>query len=186
MAVLGDPHLADVMERYRFSIVEMRTLGSGSAPWARGFDGRMAFDNGGRWRQVALYVRRDLMCEQCGETFGYSFRVVAEGGTHQGRRAQAYEALTRAVQRQLRRRLRCPHCRAVQRERRRHFVRYDRRHSLIGSAAIGGGVLGSIGCVMGGYALAGGWGLALGAAAAVGLVIKLTEWMLVHLLEGDG
>lgn len=185
MAMMGDPYLTVLMERYHFSIVEMRTLHSGSSPWARDAEGHLAFDTGGRWRQVALAVRREMTCEQCGTPFAYTFRVVEEGGTHRGRRAQNYDALKRAVERQLRRRVRCPHCQTVQQQPRRTLVRRDRRDNLVGVVSIGGGMVGAVTCVTGGYVLAGGWGSVLGAVVALGWVIKLTQWMLAHLLEGE-
>ena len=185
MAVPGNPHLAGLMERYHFSIAEMRTLHSGSSPWARDAEGHLAFDTGGRWRQVALVVRREITCERCGAPFAYTFRVVEESRTHRGRRAQHYDALKRAVARQLRRRIRCPHCGAWQQQPRRALIWHDRRDNFIGIAAIGGGMLGAVACVAGGQLLAGGWGAALGAVLAVGWVIKLTQWMLLHLLEGE-
>jgi len=180
--MLWDDHLADLMQRYHFSIAGMRTLGSGSSPWKNGADGSMAFDPSGRWREVAVLVRRELTCEQCGETFAYTFTVVEEGHIHQGRHTPGYEELTHALEHELRRSIRCPHCRAPQRQTRRAFVHQERQHALIGSVAMGGGILGATVCLFGGYALAGMWGLALGAVAAVGLVVKLTQWMLARVM----
>jgi hypothetical protein len=178
-----DPELADLMDRYRFSIVEMRTLRSASSPWERSPDGQLSFDSKGRWREVALQVRRDLTCERCGQPFSYTFRVVEEGHVHRGMNSPALARLPRALEQQLRRRVRCPHCREIQQQARRAFIRREVRHSLIGGAAIGGGLLGSLGLLLGGYSLAGGWGLALGIALSVGLVLGLTRWMLARVLD---
>jgi DNA-directed RNA polymerase subunit RPC12/RpoP len=180
--MIWDDHLNDLMQRHRFSIVGMRTLGSGSSPWHNGADGSIAFDASRRWREVALQVRREVTCEQCGEAFDYTFRVVEEGHVHRGQHAPAYEALTHALEHELRRSIRCPHCRTPQRQTRRAFMRRERRHALIGGVAMGGGILGTIVCIFGGYALAGMWGLALGAIAAIGLVVKLTQWMLARVM----
>ncbi len=65
---------------------------------------------------------------------------------------------------------------------RRAFVRRERQYTLIGGVAMGGGILGATVCIFGGYALAGMWGLALGAIASVGLVVKLTQWMLARII----
>lgn len=180
--MIWDDHLTDLMQRYHFSIAGMRTLGGGSAPWHNGADGRLAFDASRRWREVALQVRREVTCEQCGEVFDYTFRVIEEGHVHRGREAPTYDALTRALEHQLRRPIHCPYCRAVQQETRQAFMRRDRQHALVGVAAMGGGILGTLACIFGGYALAGTWGLALGALAATGLVVKLTQWMLTRII----
>ena len=183
MAIMGDPHLTNLMDRYGFSIVEMQALDSGSSPWAQGAGGKVAFDSGGRWRHLALHIQREMMCEQCRESFAYTFQVVEEGGAHRGQHVLSVEALKRAVDRHLRHRIRCPHCQMIQQQPRRAFLRRDRRDSLIGVASIGGGLLGAGTCVMGGFALAGLWGLIVGAAAGTWLVIKLTQWMVAELLD---
>ncbi|HOT92572.1 MAG TPA: hypothetical protein PLJ78_11310 [Anaerolineae bacterium] len=180
--MIRDDHLTDLMQRYHFSIAGMRTLGGGSAPWHNSADGSLAFDPSGRWREVVLQVRRELTCEQCGETFAYTFTVVEEGHVYRGQYTPGYEELAHALGHELRRRVHCPFCRAVQRETRRAFVRRERQHTLIGSVAMGGGILGATVCIFGGYALAGMWGLALGAIVAMGLVISLTQWMLARVL----
>ena len=93
MTMMGDPHLTDLMNRYGFSIVEMQALDSGSSPWAQGAGGKVAFDSGGRWRQVALHVQREMTCEQCSAPFAYTFQVVEEGGSHRGQHVLSVEAL---------------------------------------------------------------------------------------------
>lgn len=179
-----DEHLADLMDRHRFSIVEMRTLSSGGAPWTRGADGELAFEAERRWREVALLVRRELSCERCGAAFDYTFVVVEQGHNHRGGRMATYTALEHALERQLRRRVHCPHCDAVQRRARQTLTRRARRHNLVGGAALGGSILGAVALILGGYALAGGWGLVLGGGLSAWLVLALTRWMLVQLLEG--
>ncbi len=180
--MIWDDHLTALMQCYHFSVVGMRTLGGGSSPWHSSADGGMAFDASRRWREVALQVRREVTCEQCGAAFEYTFRVVEEGHVHRGHHLPAHDELTRALEHELRRSIRCPHCRALQRQTRQMFVRRERQHALIGGAAMGGGILGATACIFGGYALAGPWGLALGALAATGLVVKLTQWMLARIL----
>ena len=155
----------------------MRTVGSGRSPWKRDVDGSLTFDTSGRWREVVLQVRREVTCERCGEAFGYTFQVVEEGHVHRGQHTPVYEELARALEHQLRRPIRCPHCHARQQQGR------ERRHALIGGAAMGGGILGATVCVFGGCALAGMWGLALGAVVSGGLVIKLTQWMPARVLD---
>ncbi len=170
-----DPYLADLMDRYDFSIVEVRPVGS--AQQAR--DGRSR----GGWREVELRMSRTMLCEQCGGTFSYTFVALEHVYGPRGQSTSNYAALTHAVEQQLRRRICCTACGAPQREIRQIFIRRDMHHNLVGLTAVGGSLLGALTLTGGGYALAGGWGLLAGSLASVVLMLALVRWMLAHLLS---
>ncbi len=176
-----DDRLADLLQCYGFSITHMQTVGSISSPWRNGADGRMTFDASGHWREVVLQMQREMRCERCGGDFAYTFQVLEEGHVYRGH-TPSYTELTRALEHELRRAIRCPYCHTRQRRIRRMFFAREQHHALIGSLAIGGSMLGTTLFIFGGYMLAGMWGLIFGALLALGLVIKLTQWMLVYTL----
>jgi hypothetical protein len=183
--MIADPYLSDLMKIYRFSIANMESLGSGSAVWGGGarIPGGPRFDAVGRWREVRLEVRRDILCEVCGRDFGYAFRIVAGGTVQRGQKTIDPVMVTPRLERELRRRVRCPHCRAVQRDVRRIFVRREARHTLVGVTALGGTVLGSIALSSGGYLVAGSAGLVAGLGLSFLFVLRLTLWMLGELID---
>ncbi len=164
------------MRRYRISILEIKTLRSGHRP------GDVRHLTGGHWREVLLVMRRDLICEHCHTPFHYTFQVHEETSGAGVQSASDYAALTHAVERELRRRVRCPDCRGVQRVARHMVLRRERRHNLVGLAAIGGSTAGAVALAGCGYIVAGGWGLVLGCIAAVVLMLKLVQWMVAELL----
>jgi ribosomal protein L37AE/L43A len=170
------------MERYNFSIEDIKTVNSGGAPWESGTSG-LSFDTTGRWREVGLRIRRDLVCEQCGERFSYTFQVIEQSLSQHGRSTSDYSELTRALEQQVRRKVRCPACGGVQQATRRAFLLRDARHNVVGAAAIGGSLLGALTLAGGGYALAGGWGLAMGSIASMVLMLRLVRWMLGKILS---
>ena len=92
-------------------------------------------------------------------------------------------AVTPALERELRRRVRCPHCQAIEHRDRRAFRRREWRYTLVGLAAVGGMLIGSGVLSSGGYVLAGGWRLAAGPVGSQVLVLVLTRWMLTQFLE---
>lgn len=177
-----DPYLASLMERYRFSIVTLRGLSNNSSPWQAG-NGSQTFDSGGRWREVALVMRRDLTCEHCAEDFNYTFEVVEEGQSHRGRHTQSFTALTRALEKELQRAVHCPHCNRRQQEARKALRKREMKHNTVAVLTIGGGTLGSISLLSIGYMLFDVWGLLGGSVLAGALVLKLTSWMLAQLLD---
>jgi ribosomal protein L37AE/L43A len=181
--MLPDPYLADLMKAHNFSIVKMETLGGGSATWGRGRTSGITFDSAGRWREVALEIQRNLVCEACGRDFDYTFQIIAGGTISRGQRTLDPAALVSKLEHQLRRRIRCPHCHALQRDVRHAFIRREIHHSLVGLTAVGGTVVGALGLSSGGYMLAGEWGLMAGLGLSVALVLTLTRWMLAHLLD---
>jgi hypothetical protein len=128
-------------------------------------------------------MRRDVICETCERSFNYTFDCLTGGTVSRGQRVFDTTALASALERQLRRRIHCPHCHAVQRNVRRTFVHRERRHSLVGLVTLGGTIMGATGLSTGGYALAGIWGLMMGLGLSVGLVLLLTRWMLIQLLD---
>jgi ribosomal protein L37AE/L43A len=181
--MLPDPYLSDLMKTHRFSIVKMETVGGGRAAWTRSVAGGLAFDSAGRWREVALRMRRDMVCEQCGREFGYTFQVLSGGTVSRGNRTLDPSSLVATLEQQLRRRVHCPFCDAPQRNVRRAYLKREFYHSLIGLTAVGGTIVGSMGLSAGGYMVAGGWGLVTGLGLSVALVLKLTRWMLARLLD---
>ncbi|MBN2007221.1 MAG: hypothetical protein JXA21_27975 [Anaerolineae bacterium] len=165
------------MRRHRFSILEIKTLRSGNRP------ADVRHLTGGHWREVVLAMRRDLICEHCHAPFHYIFQVHEESFGAGARSTSDYAALTHAVERELRRRVRCPDCRAVQHKARHTALRREHRHNLIGLATIAGSVVGAAFLAIGGYAIAGVWGLAVGCIVAVGLMLRLVQWMVAELLN---
>ena len=180
--MIQNPHLTDLMEHYKFSIENIKTVNSGGAPWESGASG-LSFDTSGRWREVALRIQRDLICEQCGESFSYTFQVIEQSLSQRGRSTSDYTELTRALEQQVRRRVRCPACGGIQRATRRALLYQDAQHNIAGMVAIGGSLLGALTLAGGGYALAGEWGLAIGSIASVVLMLTLVRWMLGKILS---
>lgn len=183
--MLPDPYLSDLMKTHHVSIVKMEPVSSGRASWDGGGPqtGKPAFDSTGRWREVALQMQRDVICEQCGQDFDYTFRVIADGTVNRGQRTLDPAALVASLEHQLRRRVHCPHCHAVQHTVRRAFRRREMIHSLVGLTAVSGTIVGALGLSSGGYALAGEWGLMVGLGLSIALVLVLTRWMLARLLD---
>jgi hypothetical protein len=111
-------------------------------------------------------IRRDLVCEACSQPFGYVFEVDQISRLHEAGRSTD-GSLRRELGRQARRRQRCPHCRAAQKEPRRTLLRQDRQVVFQGCGVAGGGLL-----LTGALALIGGWLAGLFGFMA-GLVIGL-------------
>ena len=178
-----DPYLSDLMRLHGFSIQSMEIVTDAASTWGDAGHSTIGFDVSGRRREAALVMRRDLVCEVCAEPSAYTFRVAAECVVSRGQRVWDGAAVTPALERELRRRIRCPHCQAIQHRDRRAFCRRERRHSLVGLAALGGTIIGSGVLSSGGYVLAGSWGLAAGLVGSLLLGLILTRWMLTQLLE---
>ena len=178
-----DPYLSELMRRYRFSIVDMRGLQGGLSSWKQGRTTQ--FNASGRWREVSLRIRRDIVCEVCGHNFAITSSVVMDSTVEKGISTVDSARMVAVLERELRRRINCPRCGTPQRQTRRKVIRRNNRHGMIGITAIGGNVLGAITLSSFGYALAGGWGLIVGLSLSIALFIKLTRWMLGKLLESD-
>ena len=178
-----DPYLSELMRKRGFSILEMRGLRGGQSAWEGGRG--MQFNPSGRWREVAMRIRRDITCEVCGHPFATAFSVVVDSAVEKGVSVLDTRHMTALLERELRRRIRCPQCGQPQRQVRRMMIRRNTRHSIIGVTAIGANLLGAATLSTGGYALAGGWGLVVGLGLSVVLFLKLTRWMLSKLLESD-
>jgi hypothetical protein len=169
--------LKDILDQYGLRIIQRERRRTGVAQWRTfiGPDGRSDFDPDATWTETHYAIRRNGTCEACGQWFGYSFEVDQISRVHRAGRSTD-GTLRREIGRQLRRRLRCPHCRAVQKEPRGTLQRQDRKQSAL-----------SCGLVLGGLALVGGLGL-LGAYLAgtlgfflgliVGLAAALALWFL--------
>jgi hypothetical protein len=136
--VISDPdwpatELKDVLNEHGFRILGRERRRSGAAPWRREIsaDGRSVYDPDATWTETHYTIRRDVTCEVCGQWFGYSFDVDQISHVHKvGRSTDG--ALHRELGRQLRRRLRCPHCLAVQKDPRRRLLREDRGRTVLG------------------------------------------------------
>jgi hypothetical protein len=164
--------LKDLLEAHGFRILERDRRRSGPSPWRREFStGRSVYDPQGTWTETHYTIRRSVICEACNQAFGYSFHVVQISRVHRvGHSTDG--ALRRELGRQLRRRLRCTTCRAVQKEPRRTLLREDWAQTGLGCGLALSGVV-----LVAGLGALGGWvagipgffvGLLLGLAMAVG------------------
>lgn len=178
-----DPYLSELMRKYKFSIVEMRGLHGGSSPWEKGTATR--FSASGRWREVAIRIRRDIHCECCGHPFSIAFPLVMDSIVDKGVSTLDSARLLAALERHLQSHIRCPRCGASQQKTRQQARQRNTRHSLIGLSTIGGNLLGAAILSLAGYALAGKLGLAVGLGLSIVLLIRLTRWMLNQLLDSD-
>ena len=70
----ADPYLSDSMRLRGFSIQSMEIVTDAASTWGDTHRGT-GFDVSGRRREVALAIRRDLVCEVCAEPIGRTFRV---------------------------------------------------------------------------------------------------------------
>jgi hypothetical protein len=167
--------LQEIFDEYGLRIIQRDRRRSGAAPW-RTFlspDGGPAYDPDATWTETHYTIRRNVLCESCGQLFGYSFEVDQISRVHRiGRSTDG--ALQRELSRQLRKRLRCSYCRAIQREPRRSLRRQDHLRSGLGCGLVLTGLLlvGGLG-MMGAY-LGGTVGFFLGLLA--GLVLSLVLW----------
>jgi len=167
--------LQDVFDEYGLRIIQRDRRRSGAAPW-RTFvspDGRSVYDPDAAWTETHYTIRRNVQCEACGQFFGYSFQVDQISRVHKvGRSTDG--ALLREIARQLRRRLRCSHCRAIQREPRRTLRRQDRARSALGCGLVLLGLVFVSGLGIVGAYLGGTLGFFLG--MLIGLVVTLVFW----------
>jgi hypothetical protein len=162
--------LRDVLQTYNFRILGRERRRSGPAPWwkqsVQTSDGKLVYDPDATWTETHYLIRRDIVCEACGEQFGYNFEVDQVSRVHEAGRGTD-GSLRREIGRQLRRRIRCPHCRAAQKEPRRSLRRAE--HSQTGFACglilIGFFLFGALGAL-------GGW-LAGIAGFFIGLFVAL-------------
>jgi hypothetical protein len=175
----------ELLEYYGLRIIQRERRRSGLAPW-RTFlppDGQSVYDPNATWTETHYTFRRNVCCESCDRSFGYAFEVDQISRVHKSGRSTD-GALRRELGRQLRRRIRCPHCGARQREPRRTLVRQDRSQTAFGCGLVLGG-LGLIALlgILGGY-VAGIGGLLVG--LSLGLVASMAIWYyaLPYLLTG--
>jgi hypothetical protein len=178
--------LRDVLHRYHLRIVGRERQEMGRAPWwmrgMRTIEGRIAYDPDASWTETHYIFRRDITCESCAWQFGYSFEVDQISRVHQAGRA-TNGALRRELSHQLRRRMRCPHCRALQREPRRTLIRGDRRQTVGACSLI---LLGFL--LFAALGLLGGWlggilGFFLGLLAALAGVLVLWYWGFPYIMN---
>jgi hypothetical protein len=175
--------LRPVLESYGFRILGRERRQSGPAPWRRLQRGqRLSYDADATWTETHYTIRREVTCEACGQAIGYSFEVDQISRVHKENRSTD-GTLQRELGRQLRRRLRCPACGAVQREPRRTLLRQGHRQAAAGCGMIVAGL-----SLVGGLAALGGWlgdgvGLLLGLLAALVAVIVLWYAVLPYFLS---
>jgi hypothetical protein len=174
--------LKDLLDDYGFRILGRDRRHSGLSPWRREYStGKSVYDPQGTWTETHYTIRRSVICEACARQFGYSFQVVQISREHKAGRSTD-GALRRELGRQLRRRLRCAHCRAVQREPRWTLLRKDWAQTGLGCGLACGGLV-----LVAGLGALGGWvtgihgffaGLLVGLAAAAGLWFLGFEYLL--------
>lgn len=175
--------LKGLLEAYGFRILERDRRHSGPSPWRReDITGKFIYDPQGTWTETHYTIRRNVTCEACQRQFGYAFQVVQISRVHKAGRGTD-GALRRELGRQLRRRLRCVHCRAIQKEPRRTLLYSDRTRTGLGCGlALGGLVL------VAGLGALGGWiagipsffaGLLLGLGVAAGLWFFGFDYLLI-------
>jgi DNA-directed RNA polymerase subunit RPC12/RpoP len=178
-----DPYLSELMRKYRFTIINMRGMQSGLSSWKQGATPQ--FDASGQWKEISIHIRRDIVCEMCGHNFDINFTTMIDSAVEKGISTVDTGRMTAVLERELRRRIKCPRCGIIQQQVRRKILRRNARHNFIGMSAIGANVLGAILFSMCGYALAGRWGLITGLVLSLVMAVKLTRWMLATLLEFD-
>jgi hypothetical protein len=161
--------LRDILNEYGFRILGRERRRSGRAPWRRTSPGQqISFDAQASWTETHYTIRRDKSCEVCGQGFGYSFEVDQVSRVHRNGRSTD-GSLRREMGRQSRRRLRCPHCRAVQKEPRRTLLRQGRKQAALGCGVVLGGIV-----LLTGLGVLGGW-LAGTIGVLVGLLVALAS-----------
>lgn len=119
--------LRDLLDCYDLRILKRERERTGSAPWWRP-DGRFSFDPEATWTETHYVFRREVVCELCGQRFGYNFEVNQTSRVHRDGRGTD-GSLHGELIRQLGRRIRCSHCGALQREPRRRLVRAERKQT---------------------------------------------------------
>ena len=164
--------LQQILQDYDLRILGRERQRTGPSHWLRELQGRAVYDPDGTWTDTHYTIRRDITCEACGHRFGYNFEVDQVSRVHKAGRSTD-GTLRRELGRQLRRRIRCPHCRAVQREPRRTLRREDQKLSALSCGLIFGGILAVL--VLGGL---GGW-LAGMAGILVGLTLGVVAGILL-------
>jgi hypothetical protein len=178
--------LRGVLQAHGLRILGRERRRTGVAPWwmrsARTAEGHLVYDSEATWTETHYTFRREIRCEACGEQFGYNFEVDQVSRVHrEGRCTDG--SLRRELGRQLRRRLRCPHCRTVQREPRRGLSRAEHRQTALACSLI---VVGFFLFVS--LGLLGGWvggvlGFFLGLLLALGALLALWFFAFPYILS---
>jgi hypothetical protein len=145
-------------------------------------EGRRLYDPDATWTETHYTLRRDVDCEACGHHFGYNFEVDQISQVHKAGHGTD-GALRRALGKQLRRRIRCPHCGALQKEPRLALVQADRKQTRLACSFVLLGLLGFIALgALGGW-LGGILGFFLGLALAVAGLLILWYYALPYILS---
>jgi hypothetical protein len=164
----------DMLNAYDMRILGQTQRPAQHTPWQKGpAKKRRRHDEEGTWTETHYTIRRNVVCEACGQPFGYVFEV------EQLSRMQSFGRITdgnlrHELDRQLRQRLSCSHCHTVQKEPRRTLLRRDRRQLAQGCGLTAVGLL-----LASGLALLGGWQaglLGFLAGLAAGLILLLVLW----------
>jgi hypothetical protein len=167
----------DVLQAYGFRILGRERHRSKSTPWQKKPGRKHQTDDAeAAWTQTHYTIRRDLVCESCSQAFGYIFEVDQLSQVYEGRR-RTDGTLRQQLSHQVRRRIRCPHCRSLQKEPRRTLLRQSHWITVQGCGVAGAGLL-----LTSGLALLGGWqagilGFLVG--LAIGLVGVIALWFSV-------
>ena len=178
--------LRDTLDRYNLRILGRDRMRSGPAPWwmkrIRGPDGRFGFDSEATWTETHYVIRRDVVCESCGQRFGYNFEVKQISRLHrEGRGTDG--SLYRELVRQLGRRIRCSHCGTVQKEPRRGLLRAERKQTGLACSLVVAGLFGFAGLGLLGGLLGGVLGFFLGLIVALGGMVVLWYYAFPHIVS---
>ena len=173
--------LSDILDRYNLRILKRERERTGSAPWWRP-DGRFSFDSNATWTETHYVFRRELVCESCGQRFGYNFEVRQISRIHRDCRGTD-GSLYRELLRQLGRRISCSHCGSVQREPRRGLLRADRKQMGLACSLILVGFLIFVSFGLLGGLLGGILGFFVGLIVALGGMIALWAYAFPHILS---
>jgi len=175
--------LRDILERHNLRILGRERKRTGTAPWwVRIQDGRFVLDPEATWTETHYVLRREVLCESCGQRFGYNFDVVQVSRLHrEGRGTDG--SLYRELGRQVGRRIRCPHCRVVQKMPRRELVRAERKQTGLACSLLVLGMLVFAGLGVLGGLLAGILGFFIGLVVALGSILALWYYALPYILN---
>jgi hypothetical protein len=177
--------LREILQSYHLRAIRRERLRSGPVSWwsrsVRAADGHLVYDPEATWTETHYSLRRDLTCEVCEHRFGYQFDVTQISRVHKAGWGTD-GMLKRELGKQLRRRIRCPNCRHVQTEPRRHLLRADIAQLGLTCGMIAAGLLAFVT-----VGLLGGWmggilGFFVGLVLAVVIVLFFWFHMFFYIL----
>jgi hypothetical protein len=177
--------LRDILDCYDLRILQRERRRTGPAPWwmkgTRGPDGRFGYDSEATWTETHYVFRREVICELCGQRFGYNFEVNQISRIHrEGRGTDG--SLYRELIRQLGRRVRCSHCGALQKEPRHELLWAERRQTGLACGLILAGILAFAGLGLLGGLLGGVLGFFIGLIVALACMLALWYYAFPHIM----